>query len=118
MIIFSDITQKDHPIFTDLVNNEFIFNDYYSKKRVDVTQTWPDDSDYSSYLHINDIADDIIKNPTKYKDITVRVNSCDVYSSSSEKGGFDRPEDLPIKGGYETATESLKIESFDFNLFI
>lgn len=113
MIIFSDITQKDHPIFTDLVNNEFIFNDYYSKKKVDVTQTWPDDSDYSSYPHINDIADDIIKNPTKYKDITVRINSCDVYSSSTEKGGFDRVEDLPVNGGYEKATESLKIESFD-----
>jgi len=113
MIIFSDITQKDHPKFTDLVNNEYIFNDYYSKKKIDVTQTWPDDSDYSSYPHINDIAEDIIKNPTKYKDITVRVDSCDVYSSSSEKGGFDRVEDLPINGGYEKATESLKIEDIN-----
>lgn len=109
-LIFSNAAEKLHPIFSDLVNNQFLFNYYYSKKKVDVTQTWPDDSDYSFYPHIYDIVDDIIKNPSKFKDVTVRVPSELVYSSSKSLGGFDRPEDLLVNGGYESSTESLKIK--------
>jgi hypothetical protein len=109
-VIISDASKLEHPEYPDLVNNEYLFNFYYSNKKIDVTKTWPDDSDYSFYPHINDIVEDIIKNPTKYKDITVRVDSEQIYSSAKQRGGFDRPLDLLTNGGYEKATESLRIK--------
>jgi hypothetical protein len=108
-IIYNDPSKLEHDLFPDLVNNEYLFNWYYSKKKIDVTETWPDDSDYSFYPHIDDIAEDLIKNPTKYKDITVRVPSNYVYSSSKQRGGFDRTLDLVDNGGYETSTATLRI---------
>lgn len=110
-IIFNDSSKKEHDLWPDLVNNEFLFNEYYSNKKVDVTQSWPDDSDYSFYPHIDDIAEDIINNPGKYSDITVRVPSEYVYSSAKQLGGFDRVLDVYNNGGPEKATESLKIKT-------
>jgi hypothetical protein len=109
--ITSDVSKLEHPEYPDLVNNEYLFNSYYSSKKIDVTQTWSDDSDYSFYPHIDDIIDELVENPTKYKDITVRVNSEYIYSSAKQRGGFDRPLDLLTNGGYEKATESLRIKN-------
>ena len=110
-IIYNDSSKLGHELFSDLVNNEYLFNYYYAGKKIDITETWPDDSDYTFYPHIDDIAEDIIKNPKKYKDITVRVPSNYVYSSSSQRGGFDRTEDLLTNGGYETSTSTLRIKN-------
>jgi hypothetical protein len=110
-IIYNDSSKLGHDLFSDLVSNEYLFNSYYANKKIDVTETWPDDSDYSFYPHIDDIAEDLIKNPKKYKDITVRVPSNYVYSSSSRRGGFDRTEDLLTNGGYETSTSTLRIKN-------
>lgn len=110
-IIYNDSSELLHPLFPDLVSNEYLFNHYYAGKKIDVTETWPDDSDYSFYPHIDDIAEDLIKNPEKYKDITVRVPSNYIYSSSSQRGGFDRTEDLLTNGGYETSTATLRIKN-------
>lgn len=107
-IVYFNPSEKYHPLFPDLVNNEYLFNFYYLNKKVDTTQTWSDDSDYSSYVYLPDIIDDILKNPSKYKDFTARVPSDWIYTSSKKIGGYDRPEDLLVNGGYETATESLK----------
>lgn len=109
-LIYSDCSELTHPLFSDLVNNEYLFNEYYLKnKKNNVNETWSDDSDYSLYPKLKDIAHEIVANPWKYKDITVVVSSEDIYSSSRQRGGFDRPEDLQSNGGYEKATESLRI---------
>lgn len=109
-IIYNDSSKLEHELFSDLVNNEYLFNYYYSNKKIDITETWPDDSDYSFYPHIDDIAEDLINNPNKYRDIIVRVPSNYIYSSSSCRGGFDRTEDLLTNGGYETSTSTLRIK--------
>lgn len=107
--IYKDSSKKEHDLFPDLVNNEFLFVNHYSNKsKSDITETWPDDCDYSFYPHIDDIIDDIISNPKKYigKNITVRVDSDMIYSSSKKEpfNGYDRPEDVD----YEAVTENLR----------
>jgi hypothetical protein len=107
--IYKDSSKKEHDLFPDLVNNEFLFVDHYSNKsKSDITETWPDDCDYSFYPHIDDIINDIISNPKKYigKNITVRVDSDMIYSSSKKEpfNGYDRPEDVD----YEAVTQNLR----------
>lgn len=88
-------------LFTDLVKNLDLFNEYYPKEELSKLPDWEDDSDYSNFPHIDDLLASIDEEDINTKIWhTVRVPDDYILSSEKSEDGSDRPKDQTKKPAY------------------
>ena len=94
--------------YPDLVSNLSLFNQSYNSKRLSELEDFSDDSDYSTYPSIESILENYDPETYVGKTWTVRVDEKYIFSSDSEKNGYDRPKWLLKKSNDDICRKNLR----------
>tara|TARA_R110000823_G_scaffold37628_1_gene102096 strand:+ start:266 stop:1621 length:1356 start_codon:yes stop_codon:yes gene_type:complete len=94
--------------YSDLISNLSLFNQSYTSKRLSELEDFSDDSDYSTYPSIEEIIENYDPEIYDGKTFVVKVDEKYIFSSDSEKNGYDRPKSLLRKSNDDICRKNLR----------